>query len=71
MKVLIEAGADVNTVFESQYERMEVEIDGKKKEINLKSYPGISSDVQKFTVHSRNKLSLIASSNWGCLYKKN
>ncbi len=50
IKVLIEAGADVNIVFESQYERMEVEIDGKKKEINLKSYPGISSDVQKFTI---------------------
>jgi hypothetical protein len=63
IKVLIEAGADVNTVFESQYERMELEIDGKKKEINLKSYPGISSDVQKFTMHSRNKLSLNVPSN--------
>ena len=40
-KVLIEAGADVNAVFESQQEKLEVEIDGKKKEINLKSYPGI------------------------------
>jgi hypothetical protein len=46
---LIEAGADVNVVFESQQERMEVEFEGTKKEINLKSYPGISLNNQLST----------------------
>jgi hypothetical protein len=39
-QVLIESGSRVNVVFDGHLDSTEIELDGEKKRINLKSYSG-------------------------------